>query len=186
MPNQPLTPIVDLTEANGQWSMKYLGKTYGPGNYPPIIIDYNRKGDFTFKIQPGAVGSFDLSGPVGAITVAKGDAKPNGAGVYNQIAVSKDSTATVLKFSDSNTEKTHMNYVLHFTDQTTLDPIIQNGGGCCTFQQPGVGSTGLSTASFLGYLALAFFIGVIVTLLAQRLFGRSRNPAQSDSSAGVR
>lgn len=183
MPNQPLTPIVELTENNGQWSMKYLGTSYGPGNYPPIIIDYNRKGDFTFKIQPGAAGSFDLNGTAGAITVAKGDVKPNGAGVYKQITVSKDSTPTVLKFSDSNTEKTHMNYVLHFTDGTKLDPIIQNGGGCCTFTQPGVGTTTLSTTSLVAYLALAFFVGIIIGVLVGRMFRRNANSPQTNSSA---
>jgi hypothetical protein len=167
----PIIAGVDLTQDNGQWSMTYNGQTYGPGHYPSISVGSGQYADFTFTIKKGA--DFDLSGPV---SVAKGNAKPNGNGLYSQVTVT-DVQPTVLAFHDKNTEKTDLNYVLHFKDGSTLDPIIKNGGGCCQVASTATGTVTLSNSSFIAYLALAFFVGAAVVLVARWLAGRSRNPA---------
>jgi hypothetical protein len=159
----------DLSQdKQGQWWMTYQGQTYGPGHYPDIIVDPGRYAEFTMNKKKGA--DFDTAAPV---SVAKGNAKPAGNGLYNQVTVTSVGT-NVLTFHDKNTEKTDLNYVLHFNDGTKLDPIIKNGGGCCV---RATSTVTLSTTSFAAYLALAFFIGVAVVLVARWFAGRSGNPA---------
>lgn len=167
----PIIADVDLAQDNGQWSMTYKGLTYGPGHYPPISVGVGQYADFSFTIRKGA--DFDTSNPV---SVAKGNAKPSGNGLYNQVAVT-DLQPKVLKFHDKNTEKTDLNYVLHFKDGSTLDPIIKNGGGCCQVASSATGTVTLSSNIFIAYLAVAFFVGVAVVLVARWLVGRNRNPA---------
>lgn len=169
MSQPPVIAKADLSQdKQGQWWMTYEGQTYGPGHYPEISVGYGQYGDFTMTKKKGS--DFDSAAP---LSVAKGNAKPAGNGLYNQVSVTGVS-ATVLTFHDKNTEKTDLNYVLHFKDGSTLDPIIKNGGGCC---QRATGTVTLSTTSFAAYLALAFFIGVAAVLIARWFAGRSRNPA---------
>ena len=167
----PIIANIDLTQQNGQWWMTYDGHSYGPGTYPAISVGNGQYADFTFTIKSGS--DFDLSGPV---SVAKGNAKPSGNGLYNQVAVTSIQP-TVLQFHDKNSEKTDLNYVLHFKDGSTLDPIIKNGGGCCQVSYSTTGTVTLSSTSFIAYLALAFAVGVVVALAVRWLVGRSRNPA---------
>ena len=123
-----------------QWHMiDSSGHDYGPGQYPQLSVAVGDTGTFAFTITQGA--NFAAS-PIGVVGGAN---KPPHAGVGNgQINVTVQ-TPTSLTFTDSNNLKGHnqLNYVLYFSDgpNSTLDPIISNGG-CCT--APGGGGTEVS------------------------------------------
>src|SRR5215208_3442887 len=115
----PVTPKVKLIKQNGQWIMDHLGKKKGPGHYEPIPVPYDQTGDFTFKIT-GATATFRNDANQGPITIQKGNAKPTG-GVDSQITdINVTDGGKVLTFHDTNKTKGDLNYVLHFSDGTTL------------------------------------------------------------------
>jgi len=179
----PLTPRIELKQVKGGsnpgWYMTHLGKESGPGQYPAIKIDYDRTADFTFTIKSGA--DFSTDPKTGPISIQKGNAKPTGGGVDNQITITNQS-AKVLQFNDSNKQKGDLNYVLHFSDGSQLDPIIDNGG-CCQVDTGFWSQTRslANDATFEAWVAIAFVAGILVTLGARRLMGRGSNSARTRS-----
>ena len=160
-PPQSHAHAVQLTEANGQWTMKYDNITYPPpGPYPTISVPHCDNATFTFQIQGNSAGVFDAYNPPNStpVSVAAGNAKPTNGGADSQITgITVSNNGKTLQFSDSNNNQGSLNYVLNFTDNTTLDPIISNGGGCCT----SVGGS-FNNSSFLAGLV----VGLVIALVA--------------------
>jgi hypothetical protein len=159
---------VTLTENNGVWYMD----SQGPGQYPTLSVPQCDNANFTFTIQGKSAGVFvDYNQPTSTpVSVAKGSAKPNGNGVDSQITgISVSNNGKTLQFSDGNSTAGDLNYVLHFTDKTTLDPIITNGGGCCTMMPPSTGGGGVSftSASFVAGLVAGFLIALLLVALVR-------------------
>jgi len=159
----PLTPKVTLWQVqNGNakdWWMSHLGKDYGPGNYPEIAVDYGKKADFTFTIKQGSA-NFATN----AITIQKGKGKPNGGGGNDKQITITSQTANQLQFSDSNQVQGPLNYILHFSDGSTLDPIIDNGG-CCQAEYSFWSKTYMLDGATLGlYLLIAFAVGILAAI----------------------
>lgn len=75
---------------------------------------------------------------------------------------------TSLSFKDHNWDQDTLNVVLKFNNAPAMDPIIQNGGG----GPPNMAVSYLPTtiAAFGVDMALALVLGVVITLIARRLF----------------
>lgn len=145
---------VTLTEpTKGDWHMLYNSIDYGPGHYPPLPVPYKDDGYFTFVIGKNA--SSFASSP---IAVAAGNGKPSVNHIDSQIEIKKQ-TSSRLEFSDTNHDKGPLNYVLYFNDGTTLDPIIDNGGGHTVYRPSTAQAITLSYANLAIVLVLVFIIG---------------------------
>jgi len=169
-PPQTQTSSADLTEANGQWTMNYGGTSYPPpGPYPTISVSQCNNAALTFTIKGNSAGVFNSNTPPNStpVSVAAGNAKPNGNGLDSQITgITVSNNGKTLQFSDSNHSSGNLNYVLHFTDNTTLDPIISNGGGCCTMIPAPVGVS-YTSASFLAGLVVGFLITLLLAVVVR-------------------
>jgi hypothetical protein len=184
MQTQPCQPpqthanSVQLNEANAQWTMTYGGNTYPPpGPYPQISVPRCDNATFTFQIQGNSAGVFNPypAPPNGIppVTVAVGNAKPNGNGINSQITnISVSNNGKTLQFSDSNNSQNNLNYVLHFTDGSTLDPIISNGGGCCTVN-PGPGPGAFGGNGFVAGLVVGIVLALIGVAIVRFVFRRA-------------
>jgi hypothetical protein len=170
-PPQTQASSADLTEANGQWTMNYGGNSYPPpGPYPTISVSQCNNAALTFTIKGNSAGVFNSYTPPNStpVSVAAGSAKPNGNGLDSQITgITVSNNGKTLQFSDSNHNAGNLNYVLHFTDNTTLDPIISNGGGCCTF------SRGFSQTDY-ALMGGALLVVLVLIYLGYRNFATKR------------
>lgn len=118
---------VKLVQDQKTWIMHYNGQ-HGPGNYPTIQLGKNQGPYFiTFTIDPSTAARFSEDDP---IWVAD-NAKPKGLmNNHSQIAAWKvKDSGTKLVVFDWNDEPGNIHYQLNFNDNTTLDPVIENGGG---------------------------------------------------------
>ncbi len=156
--------------------MNYGGHTYAPpGPYPTISVSQCNNAALTFTIKGNSAGVFNSYAPPNStpVSVAAGNAKPNGNGLDIQITgITVSNNGKTLQFSDSNHSQGNLNYVLHFTDNTTLDPIISNGGGCCTV------SNGFSQTDY------AIVIGALLVVLVLIYLGY-RNFAMKRAGTGA-
>jgi hypothetical protein len=181
--NLEATPTLDA-QGNVTWTL-CNGKCGSQGGYPVSTVPKNAAATtFTVTIKDtnktGVVFAGDpmwlqpgLKCPTSKIFDSNGQI-PN-----NKVTVL---SPTVIKFQDLNKNDPHspplnlayqLNFVRNGVAVTPIDPIIQNGG-CCMVGTPNeFGGTTLSSASLTGYLALAFFVGVLATLLVQRVLRRS-------------
>lgn len=152
------------------WMAKGMGTAHGPGDYPKLSVNFDNSGEFTFQIHnPSAVtfAATDAFGPKAQ------KANPNDFG--DQFTVSGEGTKTlVVKDANSNKGGGHYkggdyNYQLRFSDGSTLDPIISNGG-CC-----------VNKSSYVWYAIGAVAIVALLVLLLKPMLVKSR-PAQSKQS----
>lgn len=145
------------------WMAKDMDTARGPGNYPKLKVDEDEVGEFTFTIHQ----------PKEGITFAQTDAFVPKAGANppdfaDQFTVTGEGTNRLI-VTDANANKGNSLqypggeyvYELRFSNGTTLDPIITNGG-CCQ-------SGNYMVYYALGGVALiALFILVIRPMLARR------------------
>jgi hypothetical protein len=196
----PANSTVDVTLTpqvkNGQtkWQMQIPGgQSGGYGAYPTISLPRGHQGDptdahlvFTIANPPGSTWKFAKDANALWVTSQAND--PSAPSTDPHVPVgsihtqnpnpSNPATAdTQLTFTDNNGgNAVTLHYTLNFVNgsqkSSTLDPIIQNGGCCMVSEGPGFGGTALSSTSFIAYIALAFVVGVVVTLVVQRLMRR--------------
>jgi hypothetical protein len=150
--------------------MSHNNITSPPGQFPKIDIAYKTQADFTFTIV--TQGPVTFANDPNAIWIQKGTAKPK-SGVDGQITNLSGGGTKVLKFHDTNIDKSTLTYTLNFTaGAPQIDPIIENGGG-------GLGMVGwdayLENPVVIG-AGILILIGVIA-LLARRF--------RSDDRAGT-
>jgi hypothetical protein len=146
-----------------EWRMAVgAGNANGPGHYPKLPVAYDNDGQFTFTIL-NSKATFAAN----PIEVQAGTGKPSG--IDPQFTFTGAGTKT-LTVHDSNQKAADYNYVLHFSDGSTLDPIIQNGG-CCHTAHGGSSTTyALYTAGALGIIVL---LVLLVLLLRPVMLRRS-------------
>lgn len=147
------------------WMMaKDTGPDEGPGHYPKVKVDYGNQGEFTFVIHNPKGVTFAAKDPF----VAKAG-KTNPADFADQFSVSGGGTNT-LTVKDANANKNggpyaggDYQYELHFSNGSTLDPIVSNGGCCMAKSQTNLIYFGLGAVALL-----ALFVLVIRPWLAKR------------------
>lgn len=155
-------------DSNGkEWKMaKDSGMAQGPGHYPKVDVKYDNLGEFTFVIQNPKGLTFAATDPF----VPKAG-KSNPADFAAQFEITGAGTGTlVVKDHNANPKGSayaggDYHYELHFSNGTTLDPIVTNGG-CCSS-----GGSGQNSLIYFGLGAvalLALFILVVRPLLARR------------------
>jgi hypothetical protein len=184
-PDVILTPVT--TNGVVKWDMQIVGGAKGGyGNYPVLQIPKNHA-DAHLEFQISAGSTWKFAHDSGALWVSSGPNDPVKASTDWQVPVASihtinpqppnpDFADTVLQFTDHNHGKPMaLHYTLNFVDasnnrSSTLDPIMQNGG-CCTLAHQGILPS--STSTFVVELAIAFFVGIVITLIAQRLFRRA-------------
>jgi hypothetical protein len=186
-PDVILTPVT--TNGVVKWDMQIVGGAKGGyGNYPVLQIPKNHAdAHLEFQIQNPAGSTWKFAHDSGALWVSNGPNDPVKASTDWQVPVASIHTInpqppnpgladTVLQFTDHNHGKpTALHYTLNFVDasnnrSSTLDPIMQNGG-CCRVANQGILPS--STSTFVVELAIAFFVGIVITLIAQQLFRRA-------------
>jgi len=194
MPANPtqvtLTPQVNKGQT--KWQMQITGgQSGGYGAYPVVTLPKGHQGDptdvhFVYTIQNPPGSTWKFAKDADALWVTSQPNDPTGPSTDPHVPVgsihtqnpnpSNPATAdTQLTFTDANGGKAAtLHYTLNFVNgsqkSSTLDPIIQNGGCCMVANELGAG--GFSTEAFAGYLVLAFVVGIIATLLVQRVFRR--------------
>lgn len=108
------------------WWMSYGTQSGGPGSYPQVTVPNGTNANFKYTIinTPGVTFGSD------PIWIQAGTTKPTQPGVDGHFNVPPGQNGTTLNFHDNNKGNGEtLSYVLRFSDGTTLDPIINNGGG---------------------------------------------------------
>ena len=162
---------------NGYWRMsKDMGMGQGPGHYPPIKVAYDHEGQFTFVINSPKDVTFAASGAFQAKALKT---MPKDFG--DQFTVKGEGTNT-LTVTDANANKGgghytggDYHYELHFSNGTTLDPIISNGGCCSSQAQSSL------VYYALGFVALAALIVLFVRPMMARRARSAIDPAVKNS-----
>lgn len=152
-----------------EWRMALnQGMAQGPGQYPTVDVPYNQTADLTFQILNPQGVTFAATDPFGAKPVNNGKKD-----FKDQFTVSAGGGRT-LTVTDHNGQKLKQKYLggdyhyaLHFSDGTTLDPVITNGG-CCSEKGFSLNST--------AYLA----IGILALVVIWVLFLRPKAPTGPD------
>lgn len=145
------------------WELEVVGTGKGgPGHYPEAKVKEKYGGNFQITIADADNVTFSND----PIWIQTGTAKPNHRVVDSQIDPSsiKGQNGKVLTFHDFNSgPKLTLTYQLNFSDGTTLDPIIQNGGGT------------IPKSIFGDYAVLlgAVLMGALVALVVRRFFFNS-------------
>lgn len=161
---------------SGDWEMsKDQGHPRKKGNYPKVPIDYNHGGILTFKIHNSDGITFAKDNPFFPKVLPT---QPGDFGDQFQIVGGGTDTLIV---TDSNANPNggayaggDYHYELHFSDGSTLDPIIKNGG-CC---QPN-SSSNLAFYS-LGAVALLLVLALVIRPLLARRTTTSTDSAPKD------
>jgi hypothetical protein len=143
--------------------MSYGSVNCGPKDCPPIAVAKGQTGSFQFDIVAPPGVSFASSNP---LWIQPGSAKPTGPGVDPQFSPVSGAGTTTLSFGDTNTTAGDYPYSLHFSDGSTLDPIISNGGPGFTGGGGGVGGGGPSYA----LLAVILVVVLLVGFFGYRMF----------------
>ena len=165
------TDVIKLSfdQQHNEWRMAVnQGVAQGPGHYPTLTVPYNKTGEFSFQILNPQGVTFAATDPFAA------KAQQTGKGDFgDQFNVSAGGGQT-LTVTDMNGQKLKQkydggdyHYALHFSNGTTLDPVVTNGG-CC--QSGGIGQNAVS------YLA----IGVVALLVLWVLFLRPKTAPVSE------
>jgi hypothetical protein len=171
MQGQPGSIKLTYDTQHNEWKMAVgQGDPQGPGHYPGLSVPYNQTASFTFQIVAPPGVNFTTDGPF--------KAKPGGNGKSDfgdQFDVSAGGGRS-LTVSDMNGQKLKKDYKggdyhyeLHFSNGTTLDPVITNGG-CCQ-----AAPTGYLTYLAIGVVALV----AIWVLLVRPMMARNR-PTDTD------
>lgn len=148
-----------------QWLMaKDQDYPKGPGQYPGLSVRYNDTGEFTFNILTQTGVKFASTNPF----TPKAD-KPNPPDFADQFTVTgHGTTKLVVKVANANKAGGpygggEYHYALNFSNGSTLDPIITNGGCCRNF------NTNHLVYYALGAVALLVLIILIVRpMMAKR------------------
>ncbi|HEY6048061.1 MAG TPA: hypothetical protein VIV07_03340 [Sphingomicrobium sp.] len=167
------------------WNISHCGVDGGPGSYPHLKAGYDESPTFSFQIHGAGPGGGQVYFAPDPVWVGVGTAKPT---KFDSALLDNVSGAgtTTLTFHDPNNynggDAVTLTYILRFSDGSYTDPIIDNGGCCHGVIHPGLLPT--TTTAFIADLAIAFFVGVIVALLARRLLSSrsSTNPPQARST----
>lgn len=152
---------------NAGWNLQHCLTSGGPGHYPALSAGFNDQPTFKFDITnlPGV--TFAATNPVW-VTVGANKPTQLDPGLINSI---QGAGTRSLSFKDLNNynggDPATLTYTLRFSNNTATDPIIQNGGCCHIINQPGF--LPMTETAFLIDLAIAFIVGVILTLVVQRL-----------------
>jgi hypothetical protein len=149
----PKEKEAELKLKNGKWELKHDGKK-GDHNGPPTdpaaypVIKLNKDEGLhliTFEIETP-----DITFSKDAIWVNEGSKpQPGGSHTHDQIAWRVDPEGKklyVVDWNDNSAKPPHtpidLHYQLNFSDGTSLDPIINNGGTTKPFvEPPGVAQT---------------------------------------------
>jgi len=149
-----------------EWRMAVgQGTAKGPGHYDKIKIDHNDTGELTFQIINSQNVNFANDGAF----VEKPN-QPSKADFAKQFSVLPGGAGTqklVVKDANSNGDGTpyaggDYHYELHFSNGTTLDPVITNGG-CCQ-----AAPMGYLTFLAIGLVALAALYVLLVRPMMAR------------------
>lgn len=166
---QTQSGTIKLTHKDNAWTMDIGQGLQGPDHYPALSVPYDQTADFSFQIVGSPGVTFAATDPF--------QAKSNGNGksdFKDQFDVSQGGERT-LTVSDKNGQKLKKPYKggdyyyeLHFSDGSTLDPVITNGG-CCN---------AVGAQSYLPYLAIGVVaLAVLYVLLVRPMMAkRDNNP----------
>ena len=173
MNQKQATPVnvnltLQTTGTDPGWHMEIVGAGKGgPNNYPKIDVPKGPS-DVPFKFQitgPGTQGITFGSDPIWVAADDGSGASPKEAGVHSQITSVSGGGTKSLTFTDLNSEKVTLTYQLNFSDGSTLDPIINNGGG----------EDGLAAYALL--IGLAVFAVIAFLAFRSRARARAQTPA---------
>ncbi len=154
--------VLSYKEKDGkyEWYMATDPAKYpdGPGKYGKLTVDKGNDGVFTFAIKTKDI-NFDPTNPI-QVSLAPGSSGPDNSQQFTHTFLAPNK----LQLSDGNidSQATDYYYKLNFNNQSSLDPIIQNG--CCRTNKQ-------SDMAFLAIGAvavLALFLLVIRPMLARR------------------
>lgn len=146
---------VIATQKHGQieWRLSVNGgMAQGPGHYPSVSVGTGNDADLTFQILNTSNITFAQQNP---FLAQAGSSKPTG--LDSQFTVTGQGTQK-LTVHDSNQTSGDYYYVLNFSDGSTLDPIIKNGG-CCGFANSLIGT---STGLIVGGIILLAILALVV------------------------
>lgn len=160
---------LNWSDQNGNWRMsKDQGMGQGPGHYPSANVAFDHDGQFTFVINSPKNVTFAASD---AFKPKAGKTMPTD--FSDQFTVAGQGTNT-LTVTDANAIKGggkytggDYHYELHFSNGSTLDPIISNGGCCSSRAQ-----------SSLVYYALGIVaLAALIVLFVRPMMARRSRPA---------
>lgn len=155
---------VHLTKSGSPavWHMSLNGHaSQGPKHYPPIDVKSHQTDTIVFKIDNPGI-TFAQSN---AFCAQAGTSKPTTCGGPFTVSGAGTNQLTVI---DLNTDPhaTTYTYVLNFSDNSQLDPIINNGGN-------GLWG-GVRTSTLLAEAALVSLVVALVVSLIVAYFTASR------------
>jgi len=150
----------NLQGGGTEWWMAQGNNTArGPGNYPTLTVSSDDTGEFTFTVLYPAGVTFARTNAFGPKAGAQ-----NPPDFWDQFTVSPGGTKSLV-VKDANANKAggpyaggDYYYELHFSDGSTLDPVITNGGCCRT----------ISTHYSIAYLAIGVVALVAIWVLLVR------------------
>lgn len=135
------------------WWMSDGTKSGGPGSYPAVNVAAKTNADFTYTIKntPGVTFSND------PIWIQGGTAKPTQHVVDGHFNVPPGQNGAKLGFHDNNKGNPQtLTYILRFSDGTSTDPIVNNGGGGPGFHD-----------NIVWYVGAAVILAIIVAVIVK-------------------
>lgn len=168
-----------------EWRMaKGMQPAQGPANYPKLEVKYGDTGEFSFVILNPKDVKFAATDPF-----APKGGMPNKNDFKDQFAVTPSADGRTLTVKDANSNKAggkydggDYHYELRFSDGSTLDPIITNGGCCNTLAGGGSTSTSSSSLTVASYAVGAAAILLLAVYLVRSFSRRNAATAQDRDS----